>query len=103
MALVNFQVMPAVRVDAVLVTPPPSKTKTGAIVWMHSGGVFQQLPDAMLLGEAGAVSLVINPILPNWNGSPETWRQAMVQAVVSVRRALDLLLRRSDTDAERLA
>jgi cephalosporin-C deacetylase-like acetyl esterase len=102
-ALVNFQVMPGVRIDAVLVTPQSTRTKTGAIVWVHSSGFFQQLPDAMLLAEAGAVSLLINPIIPNWSASPETWRQMMVQAVVSVRRGTDLLLRRSDTDSERLA
>ncbi len=49
------------------------------------------------------MSLLINPMIPDWSASPETWRRVMVQAVVSVRRGTDLLLRRSDTDSERLA
>lgn len=101
-ALLNFQVTPAVRVDAVLVTPQPVKTKTGGVIWVHSGGFFEQLSDAMLLAQAGAVSLLINPIIPNWSAPPETWREAMVQAVVSVRRGIDLLLRRNDADPQRL-
>ena len=101
-ALLNFRVTPAVRVDALLVTPPSAKTQTGAVIWVHSGGFFEQLSDAMLLAQAGAISLLINPIIPNWSAAPETWREAMVQAVVSVRRGIDFLLRRNDIDSQRL-
>jgi dipeptidyl aminopeptidase/acylaminoacyl peptidase len=69
---------------------------------VHSSGVFQQLPDAMLLAQAGAVSLLINPIGPNWGQPAETWRASMIDAVVSIRRAVDLLLQRSDIDPQRL-
>ncbi|HXB68841.1 MAG TPA: prolyl oligopeptidase family serine peptidase [Candidatus Acidoferrales bacterium] len=102
-ALLNFAVTPSVRADGLLVTPPPGRTKTGAIVWVHSSGVFQQLPDAMLLAQAGAVSLLINPIGPNWDQpAAETWRGPMINAVVSIRRGVDLLLQRSDVDPQRL-
>jgi dienelactone hydrolase len=101
-ALVNFAVTPSVRADGLLVTPAPGKAKAGAIVWVHSNGVYQQLPDAMLLAQTGAVSLLINPIGPNWGEPPETWRGPMIDVVVSIRRGVDLLLQRSDVDPQRL-
>lgn len=100
--LLNVAVAPMVRVDCVLVTPLRAKARTGAIIWMHSGGFFEQLPDAMLMAQAGAVSLLINPITPEWGMSPETWREPMAQAVVSIRRGIDLLLQRGDIDPQRL-
>jgi len=102
-ALLNFAVTPTVRAHGPLVTPPPGKAKATAIVWVHSNGVFQQLPDAMLLAQAGAISLLINPIGPNWDQPAETWRGPMIDAVVSIRRGVDLLLQRSDIDPQRLA
>jgi hypothetical protein len=101
-ALLNFAVTPSVRADGLLVTPPPGKAKTAAIVWVHSSGVFQQLPDAMLLAQAGVVSLLINPIGPNWDRPAETWRGPMINAVVSIRRGVDLLLQGSSVDPQRL-
>jgi hypothetical protein len=101
-ALLNFAVTPSVKADGLLVTPASGKAKAGAIVWVHSSGVYQQLPDAMLLAQTGAVSLLINPIGPNWDQPAETWRGPMIDAVVSIRRAVDLLLQRSDVDPQRL-
>ena len=101
--LLNVAVTANVRADCLLVAPERMKGKTGAIVWMHSGGFFEQLPDAMLLAQAGAISLLIDPIIPDWDASPKTWRGSMVLAVVSVRRGIDLLLHRSDVDPTRLA
>ena len=101
--LLNVAVTPSVRVACLLVTPPRAKTKSAAIVWMHSGGFFEQLPDAMLLAQAGALSLLIDPILPDWSAPAETWREAMVQAVISVRRGIDFLVQRGDIDPQRLA
>lgn len=101
-ALLNFAVTPSMRADGLLVTPPPGKSKAGAIVWVHSSGAFQQLPDAMLLAQAGAVSLLINPIGPDWDQPAETWRGPMINAVISIRRGVDLLLQRSDVDPRRL-
>ena len=101
-ALLDFAVTPLTRADGLLVTPPPGKAKAGAIVWVHSSGAFQQLPDAMLLAQAGATSLLINPIGPNWDQPAETRRGPMIDAVVSIRRGVDLLLLRSDVDPQRL-
>jgi hypothetical protein len=102
-ALLNFAVTPAVRADCLLVTPSSGAARTGAIVWMHSNGVYEQLPDAMLLAQAGAVSLLINPVSPDWNAAATTWREPMLRAAVSIRRGVDLLLQRRDIDAQRLA
>ena len=55
-ARLSYSVAPAVRTDCLLVTPSQGASKTGAIVWMHSSGYYEQLPDAMLLAQAGAVS-----------------------------------------------
>jgi hypothetical protein len=69
---------------------------------MHSGGSFEQLPDAMSLAQAGAASPLIDPISPNWRASAATWRERMVQAVVCIRRGVDLLLQRNDIDPQRI-
>jgi hypothetical protein len=82
--LLNIAVTANVRSDCLLVAPERVKAKTGAIVWMHSGGFFEQIPDAVLLAQAGAISLLIDPIVPDWSAAPETWRSSMVQAVISV-------------------
>jgi hypothetical protein len=102
-ALINIAITADVRADCLLVAPERVQGKTGAVIWMHSNGFFEQLPDAILLAKAGAISLLIAPIIPDWSGTPETWRPSMAQAVVSVRRGVDFLLQRSDVDARRLA
>ena len=53
------RVSPGVRIDCLLVTPPhgASPDRGGvldALQRMHSSGFFEQLPDAMLLAQAGA-------------------------------------------------
>jgi hypothetical protein len=101
-ATLNFAATPTAQAEGLLVTPSRGKTKTAAIVWMHSGGSFEQLPDAMLLAQAGAVSLLIDPISPDWSAAATTWRERMVQAVVSIRRGVGLLLQRNDIDPQRL-
>ena len=101
--LLNIAVTADVRADCLLVASERVKGNTGAVVWMHSNGFFEQLPDAILLAQAGAISLLIAPITPDWSAPPETWRTSLVQAIVSVRRGVDLLLQRSDVDPQRLA
>ncbi len=86
----NFAVSPGVRVDCLLVTPPRGASRTGGIIWMHSSGYFEQLPDALLLAQAGAVSLLIDPIAPDWSAPAAAWPGPMKQAVVSIRRGADL-------------
>src|SRR5262245_19750416 len=71
--LLNIAVTANVHTDCLLVAPDRVNAKTGAIVWMHSGGFFEQIPDAILLAQAGAISLLIDPIVPDWGAPPETW------------------------------
>jgi len=101
------------RVTAFLVTPTTPGRHAG-IVFGHwgPGDRTEFLTEASLYARAGAVSLLIS--YP-WR-RPAQWRrdlsqvenpegdhQAFVQAVVDLRRGLDLLAAREDVDPERLA
>lgn len=79
---------------------PAGKGKFAGIVWMHSGGALQWLPDARLLAGAGAVSVIVDP--SSSGESPEAYRDSMIRAVVDLRRAADILSARPDVDAKRL-
>lgn len=101
------------RVPAFLVVPK-RKGPLAAVLFGHYGlGKRSEfIPEAKLYAKAGAVSLL--PDYP-WD-RPEPWRKTLnhydkpeldqaahVQAVVDLRRGIDLLLARSDVDAKRLA
>jgi dienelactone hydrolase len=101
------------RVPAYLVVPK-SKGPFAAVVFGHYGlGTRSEfIPEAKLYAKAGAVSLI--PDYP-WD-RPEPWRknvdqldkpeldrEAYIQAIVDLRRGLDLLLARNDIDPKRLA
>ena len=101
-SILSFAVTSTTRADGFLVEPQSTKGKTGAIIWMHSSGPFQQLPDAILMAQVGAVSLLIGPSGPDWNSPSETWAAGMQETVISIRRGVDLLLKRGDVDAQRL-
>ena len=88
------------RVDGMLVRPVKVK-KTGAIIWAHSGGYFNQLSDAVLMAHNGAVSLLVDPT--GGMQSAEAARDAMVQTIVDIRRAVDILAARPDVDSHRIA
>jgi len=80
---------------------PTGKGPFAGIVWMHSGGAIQWLPDAQLLARAGAVSLIVDP--PPNGETPEAFRDSMIRAVVDLRRSADILIARPDVDPKRLA
>ncbi len=101
------------RVTAYLVVPP-GKGPFAGIVFGHwgSGNRTEFLPEATLEAEAGAVSLLVDA---PWV-RPAPWRKSLknfghaeadheiyVQAVVDLRRGLDLLSARPDVDPARLA
>jgi cephalosporin-C deacetylase-like acetyl esterase len=88
------------RTEGMLVVPVSIKGKTGAIIWTHSGGYFNQLSDAILMAHGGAVSLLVNPA--SGGDSAEATRDAMVATIVSLRRGVDLLTARSDVDPQRI-
>jgi dienelactone hydrolase len=100
------------RVTAYLVVPS-AKGRHAGIVFGHWGyGTRTEfLPEAMLYAKAGVVSLLVDDpdVRPApWRRSapgtePEAVRANFIQAVVDMRRGIDLLLARSDVDPNRIA
>ncbi|HZS07184.1 MAG TPA: acetylxylan esterase [Blastocatellia bacterium] len=100
------------RVPAYLIVPPGKGPHAG-IVYGHWGGGNRTefLSEAVMLAEAGAVSVLID--YP-WERSGESRRKGpdvaepeksiavSAQAVIDLRRAIDLLLARSDVDPKRI-
>ncbi len=56
-----------------------------------------------MLAQAGAVSLIVNAPASSAPGTPEGDRDAMIAAVVALRRAVDVLEARDDVDPHRIA
>ncbi len=101
------------RVTAYLVTPT-GKGPFAGLVFGHwgPGNRTEFLPEATLYARAGAVSLMIdypwvrpNPWRKQLKGAddPETDHQAFIQAVIDLRRGIDLLTARPDVDPKRIA
>jgi dienelactone hydrolase len=101
------------RVTGYLVVPK-EKGPFAGLVFGHwgPGNRTEFLPEATLYARAGAVSLLIDYpwVRPApWRKSlknaddPESDHQAFVQAVVDLRRGIDLLADRPDVDPKRLA
>jgi dienelactone hydrolase len=102
------------RVTAYLVAPATGKGPFAGLVFGHwgPGNRTEFLPEATLYARAGAVSLLIDYPWTRpapWRKSlksaedPESDHQAFVQAVVDLRRGIDLLAARPDVDPKRLA
>src|SRR5207302_6348691 len=100
------------RVTAYLVVPD-GKGPFAGIVFGHwgPGNRTEFLAEATLYARAGAVSLLIDYpwVRPNpWRkplkqaDDPESDHQAFVQAVIDLRRGLDLLTERAGVDTKRL-
>src|SRR5262245_10793460 len=95
---VSFTVKKGNRADGILIVPQGSDKRRPGIIWMHSGGPFFWFSDALLMAQTGAISLIVSPKF----GSPDLpaaqYRDVMIGAVISIRRAVDLLGARSDVD-----
>jgi dipeptidyl aminopeptidase/acylaminoacyl peptidase len=91
------------RTQGYLVVPLRPGRKPG-IIWMHSGGPISRMADAVLMAEAGAISLLVNPPGPPAPSvkDPEGWRDFYVQCVIGLRRGIDVLAARPDVDATRI-
>ena len=99
------------RVTGYLVLPP-TKGRRPAVIYMHgSGGNREQfLAPAGWMAARGAVGLTLDspeargapPIRPGVRGLDQQRRLA-VQAIVELRRAVDLLQSRRDVDPRRIA
>jgi pimeloyl-ACP methyl ester carboxylesterase len=104
------------RVTALLVEPARAATGEGSfagIVFGHwgPGDRAEFLPEATLYAAAGAVSVLVDypwkRPSPEWRdipgpSDPEGTKAVYVQAVVDLRRALDLRLAREDVDPARV-
>src|SRR5215213_4458149 len=99
------------RVTAYLVVPA-EKGKFGGAIFLHGSGAnrSQFLPEALRIARQGIVSLVLDAPAARpeaWRKSPyaylEADRDIRVQTVIDLRRAVDLLTARRDTDAKRIA
>lgn len=101
------------RVPAYLLVPRGDGPFAG-ILFMHgaTGSRRSLLPGARLLCQAGAVCLLPNAPLrgeraemgksPDDFTRPELMREGFIQAVVELRRGVDLLLSRPDVDPKRI-
>ena len=84
------------------VVRPDAAGRHPAIIWMHSGGPLNWLGDAVLMAQAGAVSLIIDPPSQG-NETPQAARESMIDSVIAIRRAVDVLQSREDVDPKRIA
>ena len=100
------------RVTAYLVVPVEKGRFAGVVFGHWSYGTRTEfLPEALLLAKAGVVSLLVDdpgarpaPWRRNAPGSePEAVRDNFIQAVVDLRRGIDVLRARSDVDPNRIA
>jgi dienelactone hydrolase len=100
-------------VEAYLIVPK-GKGPFAAVLFGHwgNGTRAEFIPEAKLYAKAGAVSLI--PDYPwdrpqPWHKTPDHFdkpeldREIQIQAVVDLRRGIDLLLARPDVDPKRLA
>jgi len=101
------------RVTAYLIVPSEKKPLAGLIFGHWGYGTRTEfLPEAMLYAKAGAASLLIDypwvrpapwrKNVPNF-AQPETDRDIYVQAVIDLRRGIDLLQSLSPVDSNRIA
>jgi dienelactone hydrolase len=94
------------KVNACLVMPI-GKAPYAGIVYLHKypGSYTQFVKEAVLLAKRGAMSLLVQGLFP-WNARPrnmETDRSAIIQQIIELRRAVDLLLSNDNVDPKRLA
>jgi cephalosporin-C deacetylase-like acetyl esterase len=99
------------RVSAYLVVPKGKGPFAGVLFGHYGLGTRSEfIPEAKLYAKAGAVSLI--PDYPwdraqPWRKSidnfdkPELDRETYIQAVIDLRRGIDLLLARNDVDSKR--
>jgi cephalosporin-C deacetylase-like acetyl esterase len=99
---ISYAIPKGQRTDGFIAVPQGPGRKP-AVVWMHASGAQAWLGDAILLAQAGAVSLIVNAPGSGMSGSPEGDRDAMIAAVVALRRAADVLETREDVDPRRIA
>jgi len=99
--LATFTVSKEDRATCILIVPKSAGRHPG-IIWMHSSGPFFWFSDAMLMAQAGAMSLIVAPNFGSPDLPAEMYRDAMIGAVIIIRRSIDILESRSDVDPQRI-
>jgi hypothetical protein len=99
------------EVDAYLCVPPGNATFAGVVLVPGSGGrQVDFLIECVQLAAKGAVALsMVTPFIQGTQSGPDAtlpsarfYRSQFENSVVAIRRALDLLARRTDVDPRRL-
>ncbi len=97
------------RVPATILVPP-GKGPFAAVIFMHGGGGKRSdfLSEALAFAPSGAVCILLDAPFRRPGGAPlfgftPADRDGIVQAVVDIRRAVDLLATRKDVDVSRIA
>lgn len=98
---ISYAISKETRASGMLIVPPGKAPRSG-LIWLHSAGPLSWLSDALLMSQAGAVSLIVDPPGASPDASAEQYRGAMVKAIISIRRAVDLLESRPDVDPKRI-
>ncbi|MBV9507119.1 MAG: prolyl oligopeptidase family serine peptidase [Acidobacteriia bacterium] len=101
-AEVSFALPKTGTMSGFLVTPLVKGKKPG-IIWMHSSGAIGFLGNAVLMGKAGAVSILVGEADGLPGGTAEQARDQLIADVVGLRRAIDVLSSRDDVDPSRIA
>ena len=100
------------RVPAYLVTPPSGRGPFAGIVFMHwgQGDRTEFLAESLRYAKSGVVSLMIDAPYHRPDAKEFAFiadapaeRDMFIQLVVDLRRAVDVLLARSDVDPKRIA
>lgn len=111
---ISYQSPKGGRVSAHLVVPSDKRRKSAGVIFMHSrpGNRKNFLDEALSLAKVGAVSLLIDAPFSRAGESkrefdpsvtkPEADRDIYIQTVIDLRRAVDLLVSRSDVDPKRI-
>jgi dienelactone hydrolase len=102
-ASITYEVAGGPPVPAELVVPVGQAGRHPGVVLAHGGAIDPNafLVDAIALAHKGMVSIL--PDIPmTITGDPETDIAFVTRAVISERRALDILVTRSDVNASRL-
>jgi dienelactone hydrolase len=94
------------KVKGFLVMPIGKAPYAGVIyLHMYPGSYGQFVNEAILLAKKGAMSLLIEGLFP-WNARPrnlEMDRNSIIQQIIELRRAVDLLISNNNVDPKRLA
>lgn len=97
------------RVPALLVTPVEPGERRAAVLFQHGMGQLDKtelLPDAVLVARAGGIALLVDA--PDQRPGAERYadhqndRELWEHAAVDLRRAVDVLVARTDIDAARI-